>query len=314
MSGITKEFEHYLNFLENFQAIPKRKYEPTEIRMSPEYLSSIDIRVKIMPIFLQKIINELNKKQLSYDNYDYHYTEYLYNDSNNYNLFDFYNNSGLIREFVLDIIDFMISRNKFTVDELLICDKLKADVDGNIYDYIHILRQNNNFFSNMFFSKLIFHNSYKSNNILDYNLILIAGERHAMIIIKNNIEREIILFDPSYNIHDDNKYRCLIDIFGHDYSMKLITLNVQNVESLYQDVFCYFWCYHFVYWLFINNVTPETYQLMFRETTTDRYYYEIKMFILKMIKSEEIYVSNIDKYWLKYLKYKQKYLKLKKTF
>ena len=108
------------------------------------------------------------------------------------------------------------------------------------------------------------------------------------------------------------KYNCLLDIFGHDYSHNVIQIDVQNVESFYQDIFCFYWCFHLIYWYFIHNISPEIYKSMFINTNTYRYIYEIKLFILKIIKESHIYEKYKDIYWKKYIKYKTKYLLNKK--
>ena len=312
MGDFLTEFEHYINFLENFYAIPSTKYQTLDaIITSPEYLRGADIiYYKIKPIFIQKIIDELNRKKIKFDHFKYNYRVIKTFNKIDYNSFYFYNDRNLMRQYILDGIEFAKTLNKFTPEELILCETLKNDVNGDIYEYIHTLRKNK-FFDRYFFNTFM-DSKYENDNMINYNLILISGEGHIIIILKNNFTREIILFDPSYNRLYSNKYSCLMDIFGHEYTRKYIEIDVQNVPSLYQDIFCIFWCYHFVYWILINKITPEIYQSMFEATNTQRYVYEIKMFILKMIRSEEVYKENKNIYWMKYLKYKQKYLELKK--
>ena len=316
MSKVIKDIEHYLNFLEEFQAIPKEFQTIEQIESSEIYQKGSKIMDEIRSNFIDMILNKLKIHQFSFDYFVYDYARNFIFMKKRYDLFEFYNDRNLMKEYVKDIINFMLKLNKFTdQNHIEICEKINndtPDVYDNIYNYIHILR-NNDFFNNMFFSKLMNKSRYQSNVHLPYNLILISGEGHVVIIIKNNITKEIILFDPSYNISQSTKYSFLLDIFGHEYAKKLIAIDVQNVESFYQDIFCVYWCFHFIYFLFINNISPDMYQGMFAIADTHRYIYEIKAFILKILKETPIYEKYKDVYWKKYIKYKIKYVELKKS-
>jgi hypothetical protein len=311
MSYVIKNIEHYLNFLEHFYAIPSSFHSREEIESSQIYQEGFRIINEIKPVFMEIIFNKLQTYNINFDYYRYEYNNNIKYQDSIYNLFDFYSNVELLKKYIINIVDSMIRMDKFTdASYLEIYNKLKMDTANNIYYYIDILRTIP-FFNNMFFSKFM-NGGYQNNNHLHYNLILISGEGHAIIIIKNNISKNIILFDPSYNISNSKKYFYLLNIFGYGYSQNIITIDVQNVVSLYQDIFCFYWCFHFIYWFFINNISPEIYKSMFINTNTYRYIYEIKIFILKIIRESQIFEKYKDIYWRKYMKYKTKYLELKK--
>jgi len=312
---------HYIKFIEEFFSIPSEHITTQEIEDSEEFQRGAPIINEIKPIFINQVLKQLQNNGINFNFLKYNYSP-TYKFYVEYNLFDFYNNVDNIRSFCLERLQlmktFMEKGNRnITEEQLQYYNSLFKNIELNIYDTIHIIRNENMFFNNLFLSSFMKQDrdflKYYSNEQKDYDIILISGESHAIILLKDNIRNQIILFDPSYNLSFLNKYNTFLDIFGHGYEYIILELDVQNVESNFQDLFCLFWCFHFIYFNLMYKVPLASYQEMFIMTSLGTYSYinEIKLFILKIIRDLPIFQTHTNVYWKKYLKYKQKYLKLK---
>jgi len=315
------EIIHYAKFLDEFMTLPTSLNSSEEIESNKKYKREKNIFINMKEICLSHILNILDNKKFSYD-----YNNCIYDEMSD--ILKNYNDIDYMTNFVIGRLEFMLTIKNIPDEWIKNLIKINSDYTSDytielinkdnlysIYDYIYRFRFNT-FFNNTFFSK-IFKDVITINNKKDYNIILISGKNHAQIIIKCNIDNTIFLFDPSYNIDYLNKYNAFIDIFGHTSQQKqILQLDVQHVHKLYLDIFCYFWCLHFVYFYFNNNVEPYLYVEMFKSKYVDTqlYYSEIKTFILKILRESPLYEEGKEKkYWNKYIKYKQKYLDLKKN-
>jgi hypothetical protein len=143
----------------------------------------------------------------------------------------------------------------------------------------------------------------------------ISTGNHVLVLVYYH--EQIVLFDPSYDEEREGEYMTYIKLldFPHTEKMPIIVrLNVQNDSSGMTDLYCQAWCIHFLYFYIILGTDVETYIQMFRpsgrQVTPEIYIREIRLFILKLIEKTRSWQDTY--YRQKYLKYKQKYLNLKK--
>jgi hypothetical protein len=314
-----KIIEHYLDFIEKFFSIPSEYKTLEEITNTPEFKSGEPIINEIKPIFIDEILRQIKTNGINFNFLKYNYPLTI-NFKGIHNIFDFYNNPTYMKDFCIYKLDFAKKYNKITEERLLHFTTLLNHDSSNIYDIIHMIRLENMWLNNSLFSSFMQQDSaFKelstkyNDRPNDFDIILIGGESHSRILLKNNIRKQIILFDPSYTPSIINKYTMFLDLFGHDYTHIILDLDIQNVESKFQDLFCTYWCFHFIYFNLLLKVNHNDYIEFFRKTSlgTQSYFFEIKIFILKIIRNLPIFKKHMDVYWKKYLKYKQKYLELK---
>ena len=291
-------------FLEEFMILPTDEIPQEHISESEIYIKDRDFFIESQTLVINSILRKLSKKYSVLIRKIGHTDKF-------YDIFDYakikihiFNSISLIKRIRYDL---------FTETMQTYIDSYQTLTDIQIEEYFNqfntILFFRNNFSSkflgNMITEKINkeFTNEERNNNMIIY---YISGDSHVRFIINNN--NNIVLFDPSYREDSIHKYNAYLKLLGFDVeTANIIKLNVQNDESGLYDIYCVFWCLHFLYFVYYLDYNIVDYQKFFQlyGDSQGKYIEEIRLFILKFIESEKLY------YEKKYLKYKQKYLKLK---
>ena len=293
-------------FLEEFMILPTDEIPQEDISESEIYIRDKDFFIESQTLVINSILRKLSEKYSVL-------IRKIGHTANFYDIFDY----DKIKIHILNSIMLIksIRSDLFTEMMQTYIDSYQTLTDIQIEEYINEFYRIP-FFKNNFSSKFLgqmiteninkeFTNELRNNNMIIY---YISGDSHVRFII--NYNNNIVLFDPSYREDSIHKYNAYFKLLGFDVeTANIINLNVQNDESGLYDIYCVFWCLHFLYFVYYLDYNIVDYKRFFQLYGDEqkKYIEEIRLFILKFIESEELY------YKKKYLKYKQKYLKLRLT-
>jgi hypothetical protein len=187
----------------------------------------------------------------------------------------------------------------------------------------------------------LFRNSSTIKTLLQSNQIVkvffLSTGSHIILIIINELERIITIFDPSYNssTRKNEVYVNWILKYSNypydNFTFSFFEVNIQNksdtIKSL--DLFCKVWVRWYIYYNFVANASKDQIQLMIDESDKNNIQKEIKLFMLRFIKDDTLTkIANLQNkidsilqnkmqgggsinFYNKYKKYKGKYLQIK---
>ena len=323
--------EHYFNFTDEFAMFPLT--EGVDFMKTEQYEQIKELLENIKGICKKNIEEKISQSVSSVNFRKYNYKESFTMNKiplklTSYNL---YNDVYLLVDFIKKKIDVFsanpVMKKYFTDEDIAYITNLNPSEIPNIrvlHEYISDLRRRNDFFNKNFMSSLVSLSEgtpYFGETSHNYEIFYIGGEGHAMVLLKIKMQdgsSTIIFYDPSFD-EGNNKHTFFLDLFGINCNEKFfLSLNVQHVNKTILDIFCVFWCLHFLYYILVVPISIFVYGEMFKIVQDkDTYIREIKIFILQNFRNDELFAEHAGTHWggykQKYLKYKQKYIQLKNT-
>lgn len=216
--------------------------------------------------------------------------------------------------------------NQIGINNIITRKEKTLPFDSKIKNYV---------FSNLFKNSSTIKTLLQSNQIV--KVFFLSTGDHIILIIINEFERIITIFDPSYNdsTRKNEVYvNWILKYFNYlndNFTFSFFEVNIQEksdtIKSL--DLFCKVWVRWYIYYNFVANASKDQIQEMINKSDKNNIQKEIKLFMLRFIKDDTltkiaILQNKIDSilqnkmqgggsinFYNKYKKYKGKYLQIK---